>query len=91
LGAACLLDIASKVENMRRTGDLVKIWVAVAVVIAGMLIARALANQPCDTATPFFCFMPYLYQGFKPFMIVASVAMLALGTLSTLVWLVRRR
>lgn len=79
------------VGSMKRTGDLIKIWVSVAIVIAGALITRALANQPCEAATPFTCFMPYFYQGFKPLLVAFSVGMIALGTLATLVWLVRRR
>jgi hypothetical protein len=69
-------------------GDLLAVWFPVGLVVAGILLLRHFANQPCTT--PMSCFIPTLYAGLKPMLVLAAAAFIGFGMVSTLVWIIRR-
>ena len=66
--------------------DLVKLWFAVALIIAGIFTFRSIANQPCVSIG---CIVPTLYLGVKPLLMLAGAAVIGFGGLATVIWLVR--
>jgi hypothetical protein len=69
-------------------GDLLALWFTIGLVLAGILVFRQFANQPCTT--PITCFVPTLYAGLKPMLVLAAAAFTGFGMISTLVWMIRR-
>jgi hypothetical protein len=70
------------------SGDLLKLWFAVGVVIVAISFLRGVADQPCTS--PITCIIPSLYLAFKPLLILGAIAAIGAGAIGTLVWLVRR-
>jgi hypothetical protein len=66
--------------------DLVKLWFAVALIIAGIITFRSIANQPCVSIA---CIVPSLYVVVKPILMLAGAAVIGFGGLATVIWLVR--
>ena len=66
--------------------DLVKLWFAVALIIAAIFIFRSIANQPCVSIG---CIVPSLYVVVKPVLMLAGAAAIGFGGLATVIWLVR--
>ena len=70
------------------SAELVKLWFAVGLIVAGVLILRAFANQPCATTTA--CLVPAFYLGVKPILMLVLISAVGVGVLGTLVSFVRR-
>jgi hypothetical protein len=80
---------ARNTERRRETsGDLLKLWFAVGLVILAIIILRGVANQPCTS--PISCVIPPLYLAMKPLLVLIAIAAIGTGAIGTLVWLVRR-
>jgi hypothetical protein len=82
---------ASRRPSARRgpsSTDLVKLWFAMGLIVAAILMLRGVANQPCTGPTA--CMVPALYLGLKPILMLALVGAIGLGIVGTSVWLVRR-
>ena len=67
--------------------DLMKLWIAVALIIIGLFTFRSIANQPCVSALG--CMVPSLYLGVKPLLMLAGAAAIGFGGLATVIWLAR--
>lgn len=68
-------------------GDLLKLWFGVGVALVAILIFRDVANQPC--ASPVGCLLPSLYAGLQPLLTLAVPALIGVGVLGSLMWLIR--
>ena len=68
-------------------GDLLKLWVAVAVIVVAIFTFRSIANQPCVSALG--CMVPPLYLGLKPLLMLGGAAAIGFGGIATVIWLVR--
>ena len=53
-----------------------------------ILVIRSVANQPCTS--PVACMLPTIYLGFKPLLVLGAIAAIGMGTIGTLLWIVRR-
>jgi hypothetical protein len=68
--------------------NLAKMWAGIGLAVAGILVFREIANQPC--ASPVVCLVPMFYVALKPLMMLGALALLCLGVSGTVVWMVRR-
>jgi hypothetical protein len=68
--------------------DVVGLWFTIALAVAGVLVFRHFANQPCTS--PIGCFVPMFYVVLKPMLVFGTAAFVGFGALATLVWMVRR-
>jgi hypothetical protein len=68
--------------------DLVKIWTGIGLALAGILVFREIANQPCTSSV--VCLVPMFYVALKPLLMLGALALLCLGVIGTVVWMVRR-
>ncbi|MET4582502.1 hypothetical protein ABIE21_002012 [Conyzicola nivalis] len=80
--------VPRKVGERASVLDLLKVWAGIGLLLAVLLVFREIANQPCTS--PMSCFVPMFYIGLKPFMMLGALALVGLGTIGTLVWIVRR-
>jgi hypothetical protein len=69
--------------------DLIKLWFTIAVIIAGLLIFRGYADQPCTSSLS--CLGPTFYLALKPLLIVGGAIMLIIGIIATMLWSVRSK
>lgn len=69
-------------------GDLVKLWVAIGFILAAMAAVSAFISQPCTSPTA--CAVLPLYQALAPLLGLASIAVIGVGALASLLWIVRR-
>lgn len=64
-----------------KLGDLVRAWSGAAIVIAAILIIRAVADQPCGS--PLACVFPSVYTAWRPLMVFGGFVAVALALLRT--------
>ncbi len=61
--------------------DIIRVWVAAAVIIVALFIFRGIADQPCDS--PAACILPSVYLAWKPLLMLLGVAVVGRGAIST--------
>jgi hypothetical protein len=67
---------------------LITLWFTIAIVVGGFLLFRHIANQPCTS--PLACFAPMFYVALKPILMLGGAALIGVGLIATLLWMVRR-
>jgi Nuclease-related domain len=86
--------IASRARSTRRGSrgrgvepasvtDLVKLWFAIGIIVAALLMLRGYADEPCTSAIG--CVVPSLYMAVRPLLILGGVVVIGGGFIGTIV------
>lgn len=67
--------------------DLLRLWAVAGTVLVGILILRAIANQPCSS--PAGCVLPSVYAAWKPLLILAGIAFSGMAIAGTVLGAMR--
>ncbi len=81
--------VSSASRSKSRTGDVVRLWLTLVVLVVGFFIFRSVASEPCTPASTVGCIVAPMYSGLKPLLELAIAVGVVVCVVATLVTLVR--